>query len=371
MTTSLLSRLSFPWVPARYGKAPYFWLLSFAIFGWKYLYVAPTSKELVYLALSFLVFLPFYFYSFWYSDWRIFVCIVLICGFGIIWAPYNYGGSTFCIFAATMCSRLPDTRKAYVSLSAIGMVIVIASVLMRLESYFWIPALIFSIPSGVGAIIGERLARSNENLLKKQEEVEYLAALAERERIARDLHDLLGHTLSVITLKAELAGKLLDRNPEACKKEINDIEHTARQALAEVRAAVIGYRATGLGHELQSAKNTLDAAQVTLSSDIEQFAIPSAQENVLALAVREAITNIIRHAQASQCHIRLYLQDAHAVLKISDNGVAGKTGAVRKGSGLNGMNERVQALGGSLQVSASPSATGLQLELSLPMKEET
>ncbi|MFZ6735579.1 sensor histidine kinase [Undibacterium sp. Ji42W] len=370
MTTSLLSRLSFSWVPARYGKAPYFWLLSFAIFGWKYLYIAPSTTELVYLALSFLVFLPFYFYSFWCSEWRIYACMALICSFGIIWAPYNYGGSTFCIFAATMCSRLPDTRRAYITLSAIGIIIVIASVLMRLESYFWIPALIFSIPSGVGAIISERLTRSNESLLKKQEEVEYLAAISERERIARDLHDLLGHTLSVITLKAELAGKLLDRNPEACKKEINDIEQTARQALAEVRAAVIGYRATGLGYELQSAKKTLDAAEVTLLSEIEQFTIPSAQENVLALALREAITNIIRHAQATQCHIRLYQHDAHVVLKISDNGLAGQTGAVRKGSGLNGMSERVLSLGGSLQVQASPDATGLHLELSLPLKEK-
>ncbi|BBB65729.1 histidine kinase [Undibacterium sp. YM2] len=371
MTRKILSILSFPWVPARYGKAPYFWLLSFAIFGWKYLYVTPTVEEIACLALSLLLFLPVYFYSFWCSGWRLYACIIFICTQGVMWAPYNYGGSTFCIFAATICSRLPDTRKAYLTLFCIGIVIVSASLLMHLDSYFWVPALIFSIPSGAGAIISERLGRSNENLLKKQEEVEYLAALAERERIARDLHDLLGHTLSVITLKAELAGKLLDRNPEACKKEINDIEHTARQALAEVRAAVIGYRATGLGHELQSAKKTLDAAEVTLLSEIEQFTIPSAQENVLALALREAITNIIRHAHASQCHIRLYQHDAHVILKISDNGVAGQTGAVRKGSGLNGMSERVLALGGSLQVQVAPGAIGLHLELSLPLKEKT
>lgn len=371
MSKSILSTLSFPWVPVRYGKAPYFWLFSFAIFGWKYLYVAPNSQELIALTLSLLFFLPVYFYSFWCSGWRIYACIVTVCAMGIIWAPYNFGGSTFCIFAATMTARLPDTRKAYLTLLAVGMAIMIASILMKLETFFWVPAIIFSIPSGIGAIMGERLSRSNENLIAKQQEVEYLAALSERERIARDLHDLLGHTLSVITLKAELAGKLLDRNPEACKKEIHDIEHTARQALAEVRAAVIGYRATGLGHELQSAKNTLDAAQVALLCDVEQFTMPPNLENVLALAVREAITNIIRHAQASQCHIQLQRQGSHIVLKISDNGIAGKTGVVHKGSGLNGMSERVHALGGSLQVSTKPDITGLHLELSLPMKEET
>ncbi|MFZ6873415.1 sensor histidine kinase [Undibacterium sp. Di27W] len=366
----ILSKLTAPWVPARYGKAPYFWLFSFAIMGWKYFYVRPDLQEAGLLAASILVFLPLYFYSFWHSGWKNWLCIAVICAIGIAWAPYNYGGSTFCIFAATMCSRMPETRHAYLSLLAIALAVVISSFIFQFEASFWIPAIIFSIPSGVGAIIGERLARSNESLIKKQEEVEYLAALAERERIARDLHDLLGHTLSVITLKAELAGKLFERNPAASKKEIHDIEHTARQALAEVRAAVIGYRATGLGHELQSAKNALDAAQVTLVTDIQQISIAPAAENVLALAVREAVTNIIRHAQASLCHIRLSILDHHVLLTISDNGIAGQNNAIHKGSGLKGMNERAQALGGSLQILTRTDTAGLQLELSLPMKEK-
>ncbi|MCH8620856.1 sensor histidine kinase [Undibacterium sp. TS12] len=371
MSAKLQSILSFPWVPSRYGKAPYFWLLSFVIMGWKYLYVKPGSTELPLLLACILVFLPIYFYSFWQTaSWRIYASITLICTMGIVWAPYNYGSSTFCIFAATMCSRLPDSKRAYMCLLSIGLVIGIASYLMDLTTMFWVPALIFSIASGAGAIIGERLTRSNESLLKKQEEVEYLAALAERERIARDLHDLLGHTLSVITLKAELAGKLQERNPAACKKEINDIEHTARQALAEVRAAVIGYRATGLGHELESAKNALDAAQVNLITDVKQFTMPHAVENVLALALREAVTNIIRHAQASQCQISLSMEKTNAIMKISDNGIADQTKMLLKGSGLKGMNERVQALGGNLQISSRTDTSGLQIDISLPVHEK-
>ncbi|PXX43329.1 sensor histidine kinase [Undibacterium pigrum] len=366
----LIAIFSSPWVPARYGKAPYFWLLSFTIMGWKYLYVTPGLQEISLLAISILAFLLIYFYSFWQTGWKNLACITVICAMGIAWAPYNYGGSTFCIFAATMCSRMTDTRQAYLGLLTIGLVVALSSFIFKFEATFWIPAIIFSIPSGVGAIIGERLTRSNESLLKKQEEVEYLAALAERERIARDLHDLLGHTLSVITLKAELAGKLLERNPDACKKEIHDIEHTARQALAEVRAAVIGYRATGLGHELQSAKNALDAAQVSLVTDIQAINIPAATENVLALAVREAVTNIIRHAEASICHIKLSILDQYVRLTITDNGVAGQKLSINKGSGLNGMSERVRALGGSVQVLIKPDTPGLHLELSLPLKEE-
>ncbi|MFZ6758355.1 sensor histidine kinase [Undibacterium sp. Ji50W] len=376
MSTSVFHQLSPPWVPPRYGKAPYFWLLSFAIFGMKYLYVAPSIREILLLAASLTFFLPVYFYSFWNNGWRTYACILVVCFMGIIWAPFNFGSSTFCIFAATMCSRIPDTRKAYQFLWFIGCIIVAASVGMRLEKFFWLPAIIFSIPSGLGAIISERLTLSNENLLRKQEEVEHLAALAERERIARDLHDLLGHTLSVITLKAELAGKLFDKNPDASKKEISDIEHTARQALAEVRAAVIGYRATGLLHELQSAKNALSAAAVELETeletDIEKMSLPAAIENVMALAVREAVTNIIRHAQASICKISLATHNGQVELCIADDGVAknGSDGkqAMHKGSGLTGMSERVQALGGTLDIRIEQ---GLTLHLSLPLKEST
>lgn len=367
----MIQRLSPPWVPSRYGKAPYFWLLSFLIFGWKYLYVPPTATEIICLIVSLLVFLPFYFYSLWHSGWKINVCIAVSCALGILWAPYNYGGSSFCIFAATMCSRQPDTRKAYLCLLMNGLTVTIASIAMRLETYFWAPTIIFGAASGLGAIISERLTRSNESLLKKQEEVEYLAALTERERIARDLHDLLGHSLSVITLKAELAGKLLERNPTASKNEIADIERTARQALAEVRAAVVGYRASGLKHELQSAQHALEAAQVALVTEIEQFNMPPSIENVVTLAVREAVTNIMRHAQASKCHIRLAQVNRQVLLKISDNGIAGMTQSLRKGSGLNGMTERVQSLGGSLHIHTTPQAQGLHLELSLPIKELT
>ncbi|MFZ6657488.1 sensor histidine kinase [Undibacterium sp. TJN19] len=366
MSNAFIKKLSPPWVPARYGNAPYFWLLSFAMFAWKYLYMPLTGSEILLLAVSFLFFLPIYFYSFWISGWRIYLCILINCALGIAWARYNFGSSVFCIFAATMCSRIHNSRKAYEGLAAVALIVAAASFLMRLETYFWIPALIFSIPSGLGAIIGERLASSNASLLKKQEEVEYLAALAERERIARDLHDLLGHTLSVITLKAELAGKLMDRNPVACKKEIYDIEHTARQALAEVRAAVVGYRATGLAHELQSAKSVLDAAQVELRTEIDQLTLPPAVENVMALAVREAITNIIRHAKASQCEIKLSQGNGLARLEISDNGNTSHIDKLSKGNGLNGMTERVQALGGKLDLFVTQ---GLRIELSLPMKE--
>lgn len=364
------------WIPARYGKAPYFWLSSFVFFAWKYVYVTPSVLELSLIALSILAFLPIYLYSFWVHDWRAAVCIVITCSFGLLWAKFNPGGSTFVIFAAAMCSRFQrDPRQAYLALAIVWTFVAICSYVFQFSAPFWVPALIFSIPSTIGAIIGERLERANAKLFRKQEEIEHLARLAERERIARDLHDLLGHTLSVITLKAELARKLFGRDQNACQKEIVEIEQTAREALAEVRAAVLGYRDTGLAHELRGARNTLDSAQVRFITELEgEFdvgseikALPAAVENVIALALREAITNIIRHSQATVCHLRLHSDDEHVYFHLSDNGFEGLTDIpkLEKGNGLNGMSERVRALGGQLQTSCQQ---GVAIDIVLPLK---
>jgi two-component system sensor histidine kinase DesK len=288
----------------------------------------------------------------------------------VAWAPYNYGTSTLVIFAATMCARMEKPRMAYGTLAALMVILAIFSLRVltgRIDSYFWMPAMIFGLSSGVGSIIEQQLKRSRDKLLRSQEEVEHLAALDERERISRDMHDILGHSLSVIALKAELAGKLLSRDREACEKEIKDIEATPRQALSEVRSAVTGYRATGLAHEFQAAQNALRAAQVELELEIQSGAIPAAAENVMALTLREAVTNIIRHAQASHCKIDLSLEQDLARLRISDNGAQlSNVRNVRMGNGLRGMTERAQALGGDLQLFCRQ---GLVLELCLPLEK--
>ena len=361
-----LNGYSFPtWVPAKHGLAPYFWLLTFGFFAWKYSFVMPDLQESILIALTFLIFIPLYFYSFWAVNWHLYACITVTCILGFLWAPYNYGSSSFLIFAATMCARIPDIRSAYRALTTIVVILIGATILFKFEQFFWAPALIVSVTSGVGSVMAQRQSRTNENLIRKQEEIEHLATLAERERIGRDLHDLLGHTLSVITLKAELARKLFDRDAEACKKELSDIELTARNALAEVRSAVLGFRATGLANEIQCAQRALDAAQVQLSIQFEPFAMPASVENVIALALREAVTNIVRHANATHCEINIFSDANQCCLLICDDGCAGTAEKqVHKGSGLTGMTERIQALGGELLVHAE---RGMQLEIRLPM----
>jgi two-component system sensor histidine kinase DesK len=360
--------LAWPWVPPEFGKMPYLWLGTLGFLLWKYLYVAPGQAEVVMLALTVLVFLPVYFTSFWVGTREAILCALVACLLGTLWAPYNPSASTLFIFACGMCSRLEPTPVAYRMLGAvIGLAAVVSLLLSAVPTVTLIPVLVVGLPLGIGAIKESGLRRSRKALLRKQEEVEHMARIAERERISRDLHDLLGHSLSMIALKAELAGKLAERDLAACRKEISDIEAAARNALSEVRAAVTGYRESGMSGALASARASLAAADVTLHEQVDQFPLAPAQEHVLALALREAVTNIVRHAGASSCRLRLAREGGVAVLRVADDGARLRgTAGLKRGNGLIGMQERVAAVGGTLSLMAGD---GLALELRLPLGE--
>jgi two-component system sensor histidine kinase DesK len=357
--------LTGPWVPPEMGKMPYFWAGNLVFVLWKYLYVAPGALELGLLGLTFLVFLPLYFVSFWTRHAEVVLCVLLTCLIGILWAPYNPGAGSFFIFACGMCGRLLLPRKAYMLLAGVLVLAVIVAFVLPVERFgFLVPVITVGIPVGIGSAMDTRLRRSRQQLQRKQEEVEHMARIAERERISRDLHDLLGHSLSLIALKAELAGKLAERDPAACRREIHDIETSARLALSEVRAAVTGYRQSGLAGALASARASLAAANVELREEVQAFVLAPAAEHVVALALREAVTNVVRHAGATRCTLALALEQGSAVLRVADDGNTLRSeGELRQGNGLAGMRERAAALGGKVAISVG---AGLALELRVP-----
>ena len=175
---------------------------------------------------------------------------------------------------------------------------------------------------------------------------------------------MLGHTLSVITLKSELAGKLIDRNPERAGREIREVETISRQALSDVRDAIRGYRSKGLVAELAQAKATLETAGVAVQCDAATtLQLPAIEESVLSLAVREGVTNVVRHANARNCRLRIEQQDGMCRLEIADDGQGFFT---MEGNGLRGMRERVEMLGGTLD---RRNKSGTILILTLPLRE--
>jgi two-component system sensor histidine kinase DesK len=200
-----------------------------------------------------------------------------------------------------------------------------------------------------------------EELRLANDEIGHLAKIAERERIARDLHDVLGHTLSLITLKSELARKLVDRDPERAKLEMHDVENTSRAALADVREAIRGYRSDGFFAELSRARAALETAGVTVSCDTAPLELSPAQESVLALVLREAVTNVVRHAEAQRCEVRLLKEDTLCRLEIVDDGRGCDS---PEGNGLRGMRERLHTIGGSLE---RLTGKGTRLVIQLPL----
>lgn len=290
---------------------------------------------------------------------------------GMAALPFNAGASTFFLYAGLLLPFLVESIGWIAGLVLLDFALLVGEgVLLHFHFLNYAISAFFLL---VGAVSNTWIARQkwmNQKLAMAHEEIEQLAAVAERERIARDLHDVLGHTLSVIVLKAELAGRLMERDPKRAAAEIADVESTARTALAEVREAIGGYRAKGLAEELAAAKRTLDAAGVSLTYETDAMtagrALDATEETVLALAVREAVTNIVRHAEATECRMRLAMTgDGFHALLVEDNGCHAVT---HEGNGLRGMRERVQALGGRFSLkSGLTQQQGTSLLVELPV----
>ena len=294
--------------------------------------------------------------------------ILHICGMvvlGLLYQPINGGACTFFIFAAAMLPFCVETQiTAAFGLFAIGATGAVEGLLLHVNGWQLFYTALFPVIIGAGNTFFAERNRMNRKLRKANEEIENLAKVAERERIARDLHDVLGHTLSVITLKSELAGKLIDRDPQRAGKEIREVEQISRQALSDVRDAIRGYRSQGLVAELAQAKTTLETAGLTVQCDAATtMKLPAVQESVLSLAVREAVTNVVRHAQARTCRMRLEQQNGSCRLEIHDDGCGSSNG---EGNGLRGMRERVEMLGGTLNRNTE---AGTRIIITLPLKE--
>ena len=229
------------------------------------------------------------------------------------------------------------------------------------QALVWLPAMTMII----GIIVNvEHINQEKDAELKlSHDEVRRLAALAERERIGRDLHDLLGHTLSLVALKSELAGKLVERDPKGARRELDEVTRVAREALTQVRSAVTGIRAAGIAAELASARLLLELDGVAFRYALAPVALPSTLETVLAMTLREAVTNIQRHARAQSASAMFEVVGSGIVLRVIDDG---RGGTIVPGNGLSGMRERIEALGGRLRVDSIP-ARGTTVEASLPL----
>lgn len=354
--------------------APYLWLVYLIALVYQPTFDPDaTAVNWVATAAMIVAFLPLYRVGLAERDQRrLTVLLAAIAGLGVVGTPANAAAGVFIIYAAALAGRLIPVRRAVMTVAVLaglaGLTFLISPTPMPWRFLAVGPIVVLVLVIGaIGIIDGERV-RTQAQLRRADEEIERLATIAERERIARDLHDLLGHTLSVIVLKADLASRLLPADPDRAGQELREVEQTARTALAEVRTAVAGYRAKGLGAELVNAQRALAAAGIDMNATVDLPVLSAEHETVLALALREAVTNVIRHADAHRIIIRARATVDEVELEVTDDG-RGANGP--DGAGLSGMRERVTVLGGQVDLQAGPAGSarpGTRVLVRLPRK---
>lgn len=333
------------------------WLIYVPFYFISWLYRKPGAVELVASLAGAAAFLSL-FMMIWRRRGRpaLWQVAAIFC-LGLALSRFNVGWSVYTIYAMSFAARMTSRRMAIRTMIALELILLALAPLLQAHGWSaWVSGVLFGAVVGFAGLMQSDMERKNQELAVAHEEVRALATTAERERISRDLHDLLGHTLTLVAVKAELAARLVSRDAEAAEREMQAVAATAREALSEVRTAVVGMRGASLAFELDKARQALAAAGVR--ADVVALTTDGhpAQEAVLAMALREAVTNVIRHAGASRCEIRLEPTASSLVLTVADDGGGGR---LAEGSGLKGMRARLAAIGGGLKIKSDKQGTRL------------
>jgi two-component system sensor histidine kinase DesK len=320
-----------------------------------------------------------------YSRWYALPAVAALAALAAV-ASLLYGGvgaSTLWIFVSSSAGLLiRQTRWAVRAVLASGACYVIFCLTGHVDKEDFLVNLLPTVLVGLGMIGLRRQFQLTAELARAREEVAQLAASEERLRLARDLHDLTGQSLSMITLKSELAAKLLRRLPDGGDRDralaqAEEVATVSRQTLHDIREAVSGYRRPTLAVEVITARTALESAGITTHDDAEVTLLSGTfdpeVEAALAWCLREAATNVLRHSGARNCHVSLTRRAGGLCLEVRDDGPgpsadaadgAGEARPARTGTGLRGMSERLSALGGHLEV--RPSARGFHLLATVP-----
>ncbi|MER6134063.1 sensor histidine kinase [Streptomyces sp. NPDC001815] len=274
------------------------------------------------------------------------------------------------VYVSVASGAALPSRYARLTVPAVCVLMTVVALSVPEGDEYLASLLLPSLLAGFSMIGVRALIRTTIELREARATVAQLAANEERLRLARDLHDLLGHSLSLITLKSELAGRMLPDHPERAAEQVADIENVSRQALADVREAVTGYRRPRLPGELAGARVALSAAGITvrLPEEPDLTEVASETESALAWALREAVTNVVRHSGAHRCVVELVrrqtLEGPVLELSVEDDGSGADGGP---GTGLTGMRERLEKVGGTLETGGA--RPGFRLVARVPLDQ--
>ncbi|MFD0692864.1 sensor histidine kinase [Paenibacillus sp. GCM10027628] len=298
--------------------------------------------------------------------------IILISYFTVNDSPYMV---YMFFYTIPMIGMLPSTRQ-FITVLSVLLISVVTVVTLDFDRFYgeglWyiFPSLVilFILPFGMRARM--KANELKEKLTLANDEIARLATIEERQRISRDLHDTLGHTLSLITLKSELAEKLILKSPERAVQEVKDIQATSRAALKQVRELISGMHAVSIQDEIQQSKGILAAASIEfeVQGALDQFQAPPMVQNIFGMCLREAVTNVVKHSGASKCSLILQEESGNWMMTISDNGVPCEGRPERAqstGRGLLGMKERLELIDGTMSFHMGKGA-GTRLIIKVP-----
>lgn len=290
---------------------------------------------------------------------------LIVLGVGLTWLGSAAMG-VVPIYASALAAGFVDKQTLIRRLVIITAVTLASMLISPIPAPYIFMVFVPAIPLiwliGYSVHADMNLHREAHTLRAENARIQYLATVTERERIARDLHDLAGQALTAVALRSQLVQRLAATDPERAVTEAEAIEATARETLASLRETVAGWRQVDLRDELDKGVKTLEAAdvEVGVAGDWQRDLAPSV-ETILALALREGVTNVVRHSSAKTCQIRLDGDPGTVTLEIIDDGLGTRAA---EGSGLSGMRERVVAAGGTMNVVGG---RGTTLRIDIPV----
>lgn len=343
------------------ANRPSLYLVYLVFFFIPWLFMPVSTIDVVVAVLAVAVFIPLHYIGFASEGSIRLWTIAAFAMLAVTTAPFANGNSVFFIYAAASAGYVRPVRLSALVFALCAIAYVASAWFFDRYSLEITIALILSVIIWMscfsdGEALNEKHRLERARTLDLQQ-----ASLIERERIARDLHDLLGHTLTLVSLKADLTRRLLDSDPDQARAELDNMQATSRQALHDVRAALSGLTETSVVRELANAEVALEAAGVVLTISGELPSLDSEQDTAFGLLLRESVTNIIRHSSANAATIEFGQEDDVHTLVVTDNG---QVDVISEGSGLSGLRARLEGLGGMLSVN---SKAGMQLRALLPL----
>ncbi|MFK8031773.1 MAG: sensor histidine kinase [Gammaproteobacteria bacterium] len=319
--------------------------LVFLFFPW--MFKGPATIDMLVGAVALVIFIPIHYYAFNASSEERILPVAVVALLGAACNFFLLGAGVFQIYCGAMTGFCRPVLRSAIVLGLCTVVYVVSAVVAQRTLTEMGFVLFMSIIVWFSTISTSQGFLDMAQIEREQELDRQAASLFERERIGRDLHDLLGHTLTMVALKSDLANRLIDTDPDKAKEQIEEIQVGARRALSDVRLALSGLARVSVVAELENGRKALESASVALSVTGHVPDLSPEQDQVLGMMIREAVTNIIRHTLATEVRIEFFITDKEQRLSISDNG-GGKVNT--EGRGLSGLRKRIESVGGSVWI---------------------